>query len=82
MWGQVACHGVQKDSCEEKLGDWISILECASINEAENGLEERSLESRKAEKRPTPTLMKAVGKRQDSLRSGKEAVAELTPECC
>lgn len=41
-------------------------------------MEERSLESRKAERRPTPALMKAVGEREDRLRIGKEAVAELT----
>lgn len=52
-----------------------------SINRADNKLEERSLESRRAERRPTPALIKAVGGREDSLRIGKKAVPELAPEC-
>lgn len=52
-----------------------------SINRADSELEERSLESRRAERRPTPALIKAVGGREDSQRIGKEAVAELVPEC-
>lgn len=51
-----------------------------SINRADNKLEERSLESRRAERRPTPALIKAVGGREDSLRIGKKAVPELAPE--
>ena len=46
-------------------------------NRVENGLEERSLESRRAEGRPTPALMKAVGRRE-SLRTGK--ASRETPE--
>lgn len=43
-------------------------------------MEEKSLDSRKAERRPAPVFPKAVGEREDSLRSRKEAVTAL-PGC-
>lgn len=60
------------------MGSDLHSRMCAD-KKVKSGLEERSLESRRAEGRPAPALTKAVGRRE-SLRTGKEAEPELVSE--